>query len=157
MLQLCYASRATVPFDGATLTSLLQKSRENNHRRGVSGLLVYQYGSFLQLIEGADPIVIELYNKIRRDPRHTDVSLLFKEKIEQRSFEQWSMGFVDAANPELSGMPGYADLFTKQFQQTEFRRDGERARLVFLQFKDGLWHRPVNVAGAVRLGARVGV
>ena len=123
----------------------------------MSGLLVYTKGSFLQLIEGPDPVVIELYNRIRGDQRHADVSLLFKEKIEQRSFENWSMGFVDGANPELASLAGYADLFSPTFAPADFRKDGERARLVFLQFKDGLWHRPVNVAGVVRMAGRAGV
>ena len=59
MLQLIYASAATVRFSVADLKHLLAIARANNESLGVSGMLVFQEGSFLQIIEGEDDAVLE--------------------------------------------------------------------------------------------------
>lgn len=77
------------------LKQLLKTSRMNNRRNGITGFLLYQGGSFIQLFEGPDRSVYKLWELIRRDNRHMRVTLILLQNIEQRLFQDWSMGFAD--------------------------------------------------------------
>ena len=105
LVRLLYTSRAVV--DGPTgpdlLFSILRQSQANNSKCGLTGLLFYSGGVFLQAIEGSRDRVNALYRRICNDPRHTDVVLLTYEEICERRFGNWSMGRIDLArlNPAL--------------------------------------------------------
>jgi hypothetical protein len=55
------------------------------------------------VLEGGRGAVSELYNRIARDARHSEVVLLSYEEIGERSFACWSMGQVSLSrlNPAL--------------------------------------------------------
>jgi hypothetical protein len=141
MLQLCYASRSTVRFDAPALTELLTKARANNSRAAISGMLLHEKNSFIQLLEGDDRIVIQTYNRIRRDPRHNDLAILFKEQVATRSFPTWDMGFFNADTDSLAALPGFIGIFGKNFSIADFRKGDDMAKMIFVQFRNGLWHR----------------
>lgn len=96
LLQLVYVSSATTPLDDAALAALLAQSRENNARGGVTGMLLYKDGNFLQLIEGAEAAVRALHARILRDARHQRVITIIEDRTAERQFPGWSMGFVPA-------------------------------------------------------------
>ena len=103
LVRLLYASRATAPVEADTLASILKKSRTHNAAAGVTGLLCFSGGIFLQVLEGGRMPVNRLYQRIAADSRHTDVALLSYSEITERSFAGWSMGQVNLArlNPGL--------------------------------------------------------
>jgi len=90
---IAYASRATEPFDHARLVTLLTASRTNNSRDGITGMLVYSDPDFIQILEGPDAAVRGLLQRIGRDPRHTDVRILLDERVSERKYSTWSMGY----------------------------------------------------------------
>jgi hypothetical protein len=108
-----YASSATVAFSRADLLVLLEKSRANNTRAGVSGMLLYQDGNFIQVLEGDEVQVRALYDRIARDPRHSGVLVLHEGRREQRQFEGWAMAFRDLGSDEVRAMPGYSDWLNR--------------------------------------------
>lgn len=83
--------------------AILRECKLNNPGIGVTGVLCYSEGIFLQVLEGGRSAVNELYNRIARDPRHTDVELLCYDEIGERRFAGWSMGQVNISrlNPGL--------------------------------------------------------
>ena len=95
MFQLVYLSRETEPFTPEALRSLLAHARRNNAALGITGMLLYRDGHFLQALEGDETTVRSLCAKISRDSRHSQVTYLFEENIEEREFADWSMGFHD--------------------------------------------------------------
>jgi len=105
LVRLMYASRALPSLDQEELTAILRHSREWNAKLGVTGVLcLCSTGSiFIQVLEGGRKPVNELYNRIARDPRHQDVTLLNYEEISERRFAGWAMGQVNMArlNPAL--------------------------------------------------------
>ncbi len=108
MIQLVYASAATAPFTPDALKALLAKARMRNTTYGVSGMLLYHEGSFLQVLEGEPTHIDLIYHSIARDPRHRSPKVLFKSEIARREFPDWSMGYVDTtAWP--SRAPGHVD------------------------------------------------
>jgi len=98
-----YASRAMSTVDQEELLAILRKSKANNPDVGVTGVLCFSEGIFLQVLEGVRSAVNKLYNRIATDPRHTAVELLCYEEIGERKFAGWSMGQVNMSrlNPGL--------------------------------------------------------
>jgi Sensors of blue-light using FAD len=104
MLVRClYVSRAATPLTPAVLDQILEQSRTNNPRHGVTGLLCFRDDIFVQVIEGGRDAVCELFNTIVRDQRHKDVRLLAFDEIPERKFSNWTMGKVniETINPGL--------------------------------------------------------
>jgi hypothetical protein len=96
LVRLLYCSRA-VDTSPEAIDSILQQSREHNPLTGITGILCYGEGIFLQCIEGGRMQVSELFGSIQKDPRHKDVALLLYEEISERRFGGWSMGQVNVS------------------------------------------------------------
>ena len=103
LVRLMYVSRASDSVNQNELVAILKKSKATNVGIGVTGVLCFSAGIFLQVIEGGRSAVSALYNKIATDPRHHDVVLLSYEEVTERSFAGWSMGRANLArlNPSL--------------------------------------------------------
>jgi hypothetical protein len=103
LVRLMYASRAVPAVDQEELNAILRKSKSANPGDGITGVLCYSGGIFLQVLEGGRSQVNRLYARILADPRHTDVELLLYEEIGERRFAGWSMGQVNVSrlNPSL--------------------------------------------------------
>ncbi len=103
LVRLMYASRAVPAIDQEELVAILRKSKSNNPGLGVTGVLCFSEGIFLQVLEGGRSGVNKLYNRIATDSRHTNVELLCYEEIGERKFAGWSMGQVNMSrmNPAL--------------------------------------------------------
>ncbi len=103
LVRLLYASRAAKPMGDAELAAIVKQSREHNPAEGLTGLLCYTEGVFIQVLEGGRAAVNARYKKIIEDPRHQDVQLLSYEEIAERHFAGWSMGQVNLQrlNPAL--------------------------------------------------------
>ncbi len=104
MLVRClYASRAAVPLVAPVVDSILEQSRKNNPRQGITGMLCFFDDIFVQVLEGGRDEVCELFNAIVRDDRHLNVRILTYEEISERRFGNWTMGQVNIAkvNPAL--------------------------------------------------------
>ena len=94
LVRLLYASRALDTRPEA-IDAILAQSRQYNPTCGITGILCYGGGIFLQAIEGGRMAVNELYGHIQRDARHSDVALLLYEEITERRFSGWTMGQVN--------------------------------------------------------------
>ncbi|MEM7030631.1 MAG: BLUF domain-containing protein, partial [Chloroflexota bacterium] len=101
LISIVYVSTAVDLFSETELINLLEVSRKNNEAKSITGLLLYARGNFIQLIEGPEAAIDNLYEKICRDPRHHHLTLLGRQPIAERHFPYWSMGFRNANN--LSG------------------------------------------------------
>ena len=103
LVRLMYASHAVPAVDAEELLAILRKSRTRNPALGITGVLCFSDGIFLQVLEGGRSAVNQLYNRIAADPRHTQVELLRYDEISERRFAGWAMGQVDMSrlNPAL--------------------------------------------------------
>ncbi len=103
LVRLMYASRAVAAVDAEQLHAILRKSHAHNPAAGITGVLCFSEGTFLQVIEGGRSAVNQLYNRIVCDPRHSGAELLGYEEIGERCFAGWAMGQVNLSrlNPGL--------------------------------------------------------
>lgn len=108
LVRLLYASRA-VDTDPNAIDGILAQSRQYNPTCGITGILCYGGGIFLQAIEGGRMAVSELYGHIQKDVRHKDVVLLHYEEISERRFGGWTMGQVNMSKINTSILLKYAE------------------------------------------------
>lgn len=91
MISVLYISAGRKLFDEAVLSDLLTQCRRNNAALGVTGMLLYSDGNFMQALEGEEAAVDALVAKIAKDPRHKAMKVLLRLPIAQRRFDGWSM------------------------------------------------------------------
>ena len=108
LVRLIYASRA-VDASEADIEDILTKSRQFNPATGITGILCYGGGVFLQALEGGRDCISDLYGHIQKDPRHKDVVLLHYEEIAERRFGGWTMGQVNVARINSSILLKYGE------------------------------------------------
>jgi hypothetical protein len=135
MFCVIYVSAAKAPMAREDLRRLLETSRANNQRRGITGMLVYKDGNFMQAIEGEEQEVRALQRTISADPRHHRVLELLATTIATRSFAEWTMGFRDLRDPELRSIPGYNEFLNTPLTGEEFAADPSIAQKLLLSFK----------------------
>lgn len=118
MHSLIYLSASSSLFSNEDIIDILKKSRSNNLRLDITGLLLYHEGSILQILEGEKEVIYALFNKISLDTRHKGVIKLLDADIKERSFADWSMGFKQISNHDWSQLKGYLDIQSdKTFSQ----------------------------------------
>lgn len=105
LIRIVYVSRSTFPPLPAeqgiepNVARILVQSRMNNARRGLVGALYFGDGCFFQCLEGREAGVDRLYAALLADPRHTDLKVLSRERIDRTGFAAWSMKYVPLDGP----------------------------------------------------------
>jgi hypothetical protein len=135
MFSLVYVSSAVTPFSKAELAELLSVSHQNNARLGITGMLLYKDGNVMQVLEGEETAVLELYSRIGRDPRHNGLLTILKGPVEGRQFPDWSMGFRDLRADALDNVPGYNEFLNTPLTGQEFTSDPTRCQRLLMTFK----------------------
>lgn len=149
LIHLIYTSVATQSFRPEHLGDLLETSRTNNERLGLTGMLLYSEDNFFQVLEGELAVVHQVYGKILLDSQHAQHTVIIREPIARRSFGTWSMGFVSASEAELRGLNGLNDFFQDGSCFTGL--SAGRAKKLLAAFAKGRWR--AKIFGQERLVA----
>ena len=116
------------------LLSLLEVARKENERLGVTGMLLYQEGSFMQMLEGDKQTVLDLYEKIKKDGRHNGVATVLTDDIDERNFEDWTMGFF---NMDKAGdFQKYNDYIKENLTLKSFNKGSQEAYRFMILFSE---------------------
>lgn len=102
-----YVSTAIANLSEANLLYMLQRARFANQLAGITGVLMYGGGQFLQVLEGCPSAVRRLYARIEADPRHSRLEKLADGLLPQREFRNWHMSFSPLPSSYFEGVPGY--------------------------------------------------
>lgn len=105
----------------AQIRQILGASQTNNAKVGVTGALMFNRGCFAQVLEGPQGAVETTFERIQRDERHGEVSLLSFGAVDGRGFPNWSMAYVGASAAQ--------DAFARMAGETGFdpaRMSGDR-------------------------------
>ncbi|ROS23323.1 FAD-dependent sensor of blue light [Rathayibacter sp. PhB127] len=106
-----YASHTAAGLEEADLPALLEQCRANNERLGLTGILLFRDGRFLQLLEGPDATLRERMAIIADDPRHAGLRVLLEEAPAQRLFPSWTMAYEAITDSMTTELPGYRSTF----------------------------------------------
>lgn len=100
---LCYSSRPIPGLEQCRLRSLLQRAREANLAAGITGCLVFDGQQIVQVLEGSEAAVQALFERIRRDPRHERIRLLWQGTAHRREFADQPMACYNLAWRHMRG------------------------------------------------------
>jgi hypothetical protein len=117
MLRLIYLSRVWRNMTNTQLDDILAESRKNNAKNKVTGLLCYGGSSFIQILEGPETAVIQLYGKISQDERHHGCMLLDIHLANKRIFENWAMAYVHSSKADFDELSDVIQGAHKKHEQ----------------------------------------
>lgn len=135
MFQVIYVSTATELLTKPGFVDLLNVARKRNQKLGLSGLLLYSREKFIQVLEGDESAVMEVYASIQVDSRHKDIDLLRFEAKQHRHFPEWRMGFRDL-DDEVGDLQGLSNFLEPSFDTSVFKDDSSDAYQLLLAFRD---------------------
>ena len=100
--RLVYSSRSALKGTAedclAGVANILRASRANNPKAGLTGVLLFDGTTFLQVLEGPIAEIERLHETIARDRRHEEITLIDLVSIEVRDYDAWSMAFLDGTD-----------------------------------------------------------
>lgn len=126
LVQLVYISRSSFAgpenFRGGVEPNagkILLQARVNNRRTGLTGVLCFGDGCFLQCLEGEEAPLNHLLSKLKEDARHSHFTVLWQKPIKTRSFWRWEMKFVAVKGPMMKWLEslGYERFDPFQFDE----------------------------------------
>ena len=135
LIQCIYTSSSTVDFREHEIPTLLEAARLKNARLGVTGVLLYVSGSFLQVLEGEILDVSSLYGAILRDSRHARVREIARTPITTRDFADWNMGFCTLGRQDAGELLGESEFFSDDWWVSILNR--QRAQKLVESLRDG--------------------
>lgn len=107
LYHLLYLSSSNTTFDDDALQALLAVSRRNNAADGVSGMLLYDDGNFIQYLEGEKAAVETVFERICKDPRHAGMLVVSRGEVDKLCFADWSMGFHGVTPQDRAAIGGF--------------------------------------------------
>ena len=137
LVSLVYVSFASRKMPEEELKEILTKSRDNNEKRSITGMLLYRGGFFIQALEGKPDDVEAIYEKIKQDDRHRSLLVLYRNPIKERSFSDWSMGFRVIDDDALKSLDGFSDFLDKPLTVEFFDRNPDYATVLLNNFRSG--------------------
>lgn len=105
-----YISRAIKKLEKLELIDLCAKAAAKNLELNITGILLCIGNSFVQVLEGQHDSIHNLYNKIIKDPRHTQCRILFANDSSKRLFSEWNMNFVQMDEAYFLQYEEFAEL-----------------------------------------------
>ncbi|MFD0941386.1 BLUF domain-containing protein [Pedobacter boryungensis] len=101
---LLYFGVAKNDFTEQDFDVLLEQARSRNHYLGITGKLLHCEGAFIQLLEGLEVAVKEVYDSIRIDERLVAIKKITEGHCEERYYADWTMEFKDVGIEEINKM-----------------------------------------------------
>lgn len=139
MICLTYVSFATCPMTDDDLKAILSVARSTNEELGITGMLLYRDGFFIQALEGEAHHVNALYDKIRQDPRHRNVVTVDIHPIDKRTFVGWHMGFNKITADAICGLDDAYTDFLNNPNAAYFTDKPDRAKILLHSFRERVY------------------
>ncbi|AVI51245.1 blue light sensor protein [Pukyongia salina] len=110
MHTICYVSSARSNITQDELTHLFDFTVENNTLMNITGILLYESGKFLQVLEGEESLLKKLFAKIEVDSRHSNIFVILNKKSMYNIFADYASGFsIVKTKEELASIESYLD------------------------------------------------
>lgn len=135
LVSLVYISSADPDVNADTLLDILEVSRRKNLENGITGMLLFQNGFFIQALEGEEAAVESTYSSIQRDDRHRHLIVVEKIPIERRSFANWSMGFKNLDQLDTTEVEGLTEFLQNPMTNDIMRDNPSHAVRLLERFK----------------------
>lgn len=101
---ICFISSASASLPEDEIENLLIEWREKNNANNIKGMLLFSEGNFFQVLEGEKTKVLELFQQIKEDPRHSNIIQVVGQDLSKGSFDHYIVEHLDEteySKPEL--------------------------------------------------------
>ncbi len=99
--QLTYRSKALPDITPKQVQDIIAIATAFNSSNEISGCLIFDNGYFVQILEGDEEKVTQLYLKIKLDKRHSHLEVLSKGWSSKRVFDDWGMGYLEMEDVKI--------------------------------------------------------
>ncbi len=106
-----------------TLKHISKTAKNNNANMGITGVLFYQNGRFLQIIEGEKKQLESLMKVIKEDKRHKNIERLIDTPMKNRGFGNWNMDSFNLSPNEDLDTKTLREISTAFKQTVQARSD----------------------------------
>lgn len=93
-----YISNSVTLMENKHLDELFYQSIENNKFNNVTGILLYKEGTFIQILEGNEEALNNLFNTIQQDSRHNNIMTVLDKMNTKRLFTKFRAGLSSLNN-----------------------------------------------------------
>ena len=135
IFQLIYVSTATHGLEIEDIHDIEKTSATNNDLIGITGLLLYKYGKFMQVLEGPESEVRKLFSVISKDPRHKNLIVIKEGVIPIRQFSGWSMRYMPLSEIQSYGGLIHKKIFSTKSLAKEVMQSSQDTMQLLLNFK----------------------
>jgi hypothetical protein len=132
---LVYVSAAVTWFSESELRALLERSRARNEATGITGMLLYKDGNFMQVLEGEESAVRAVHARIAADLRHYGMVTIDSGPQSGRQFPDWTMGFTDLSGSRDTLPRGYSHFLQTPLSDPVFSRTPGHSRQLLGLFR----------------------
>ena len=138
MHELFYCSFATRNMSDTDLLDILETSRTRNAEDNITGILIYwaRTRQFMQILEGSEKAIFDLYEDIKKDDRHKSLKLIYSGETSERCFADWNMGFSKFESIDKSKLEGFSGFLEKGFTDELINGHPSTAISLFQSFKE---------------------
>ena len=136
IFHLVYVSDETNQLDISDIKEIEQVSQKNNQKAGVTGILMYKFGRFMQFLEGSENEVRRIFSLIQKDPRHTNIEVLTEGFIPKRQFSDWHMKYTPLSEIQKNSGIVFWKLFNLEASADEIIESAKQTLFMLLSFKN---------------------
>ncbi len=108
--ELIYCSIAIREITSKDITDILNTARKFNDEHNITGCLLFHHREFLQILEGEEEVIKQLFKKINIDKRHCHPTLLHQGSLKERAFSSWSMAFKELKDVDMKQLKDILNL-----------------------------------------------
>lgn len=134
--QLIYTSDAAEGLTDADLKAILESARQNNTQLGLTGMLLFGRGHFIQVLEGPSDAIETMMARIGADSRNTGLRRLMERTVEAPEFADWSMGFHHLSEADWTNHPAVNQFLADPPDMSHFNAYGSPARFILQAFRE---------------------
>ncbi|OHX67462.1 BLUF domain-containing protein [Flammeovirga pacifica] len=144
MYCLCYISTRKELLDDDILKEILVHSRKKNKEKELTGLLLLLDNKFIQILEGDEKVVNDLYKIISNDTRHNTIQKIYSGEIDQRNFVSWDMAFHEIHWDDLEEV-GLVTTYNKGSSLENYLKGKNHYVIEYLKSLNGINKLKLNI------------
>ncbi len=131
-----YLSSAVGRVAPQALERILQSARARNQADGITGMLLFHDGNFMQFLEGPREAVLRcVHERIEPAPQHRGLITLQSKPVTEREFANWSMAYVPFGQMSAQKQEAFVDLLRlKAGVEAQNKPYGRKSQLLMKSF-----------------------
>ena len=130
------------------LYMILRQARLNNKLSNVTGLLVFVDGMFLQVLEGEESTVKNIFETIKNDKRHSHINIWFESNVKDRAFPNWEMAYASPSARDLATWSGLNNTTTIQETISSIEKNKNLAPKILIELLGNIQNTEQNLGVA---------